>query len=409
MTKRKTILIGGVAAVILSAAGWFLAKPESGEIYTIRKGNLETIVECKGDIKGEKYTEINMPDVICDRELYIYELKIVDMIAEGKQVKKGDFVARLDESRIMTLMRDQMQEKEKADADLKNAVIDSTVTLTQKREAITNARLDLEYNRIDLEQSKYESGAYQRKAHMSYQKAEMQVEKLRRDYLLEKNRLKMQVARLESRVKYLANRIARYQQAMASTTIRTPQDGIVMFAKDWQGKTLKKDSEVSIWMPLIATLPDMSVVISEAYVKEIDVSRIKINDPVRISIDALPDKKLTGKIIKIATIGEDHKDFDMKAFKVVIRVDAPDKDMKPGMTANNQILVGTYQNQLLVPLSGVFTRNGVNQVYVKKGGRVVRKIIRLSAENDEFGVVQSGLDEGDKILLYQPEKFDTEG
>ena len=411
MLKNKKYLIIALLIVVAIAAAVFFAfqiKPDSGKTFKVKKGNLETVINCKGEVKGEKYTEINLPDEICDRELRVYQLKIVDLILEGKVVKKGDYIAKIDEGQLSTQMRNKLQDKERMDADLRNAMLDSTVNLSRKRESITNAKLDLEYLKIDLEQSKYESEAYQRKTQMRYQKAELEVEKIRRDYLLDRNKLKIQVGRYQERVAQLQKEIEKYQLAIAATTIRTPEDGIVMFAKDWSGKTYGKDSEVNIWRPLIATLPDMSVVITEAYIKEIDIAKVHLNDSVRITIDALAGRVFSGKVVKIATIGEDHKDFDMKAFKVIIRYEKSDKDLKPGMTANNDIIVGNFKDKLLVTRQAIFSKNGKQIVYLKKGGNITEQEIELIAENDLFGAVENTLNEGDVLLLYQPDEFKIE-
>ncbi len=409
LKKRKyQILLAALAVIGIAALVWLQVKPADGRFYKVKKGNLEVIVTSKGEVKGDKYTEINLPAALCNQELRVYQLKFMDVILEGKAVKKGDYIAKLDESQFATMMRDIMQQKEKMDADLRNAVLDSTVTLSGKREAVSNGKLDLEYLKIDLDQSKYESEAYQRKTRLSYQKAENEIGKLRRDYLLERNRLKIQVGRSKSKVTEFQDKINKYMEALASTTIKAPEDGIVMFAKDWMGKTYGKDSEINIWNPLVATLPDMSVAISETYIREIDISKVQLNDSVRITIDALPDKVFFGKVIKIATIGEDHKDFDMKAFKVVVRFEKSDKDMKPGMTVNNDIIVASYKDKLLVPLKAVFSKNGKQIVYLKRGGSITEQEIRLVAENEQYGVVENGIHEGDVVLLYQPEKFKVE-
>lgn len=410
MLKNKKYLLGAIAAVLVAVSLFFAFRinPDSGKTYKVKKGNLEALVNCKGEVRGEKYTEINLPVELTNEELRVYELKIADVILEGKAVKKGDYIAKIDESQLMNMMRTQMLDKEKTDADLRNAMLDSTVTLSNRRQNIKNAILDLEYQRIDLEQSKYESEAYQRKTRMKYQQAEMQVDKLKRDYLLERNRLKMFVGRQQDRVKRLQNEIDRYQEAIAATTIRTPEDGIVMFAKDRSGKTYGKDTEISMYRPLIATLPDMSKVITETYVKEIDIAKININDSVRITIDAVPDKVFLGHVIKIATIGEDHKDFDMKAFKVVIRFEESHKELKPGMSSNNNIIISSLKDQLLIPKLAVYANNGKKAVYVKRGGDITEIPIVPNGENEEFYAVNKDINEGDVILLYQPEEFKIE-
>lgn len=406
--KKLLILISAIAVIGIAVFVFFEIKPANEKLHKIRKGNLEVVVNCKGEVRGEKFTEINLPEVICDEELRIFQFKIADVVLEGKAVKKGDYIAKLDDSQIVTNMRNNMQEKEKEDADLRNVVLDSTVTLSQRREAINNARLDLEYLKIDLEQSKYESEAYQRKTRMNYQKAEMEIEKIRRNYLLERNRLKLQVSRYQERVARYQDKIEKYQAALAATTITSPEDGIVMFAKDWAGKTYGKDSQINIWRPAIATLPDMSVAVSEVFVREIDISKIELDDSVRITIDALPERLFWGKVIKIANIGEDHKDFDMKVFRVVVRFDQSDKEMKPGMNASNDIIIASYQGKLLVPLKGIFTKNGKQLVYLKNGSKVTEQPIEVIAENEQFGVVEEAVKEGDVVLLYQPDEFRPE-
>lgn len=406
--KKYLLIATAVIAVAVAIIFWFRIIPASGKSCKVKRGNLETVINCKGEVKGEKYTEINLPDEICDQELRIYQLKIVDVVLDGKAVKKGDYIAKMDESQIMNRMRDQILDKEKNDADLRNAILDSTVTLSNRRQDIINAKLDLEYQKIDLEQSKYESEAYQRKTQMIYQKAEMRVEKERRDYLLAKNRLKIQVGRFQTWVNRLQKEIESFQKAIAATTITAPEDGIVMFAKDWSGKSYGKDTEMSIWRPLIATLPDMSVVITETYIKEIDIAKIHLNDSVRITIDALPDQVFHGTVIKIATIGEDHKDFDMKAFKIIIRFEKSDKGLKPGMSSNNDIIVSNIKDKLLIPLQAIFTKKGQKIVYLKKNGNITEQPVNLTAQNDAFASVDEILKEGDVLLLYQPEEFKVE-
>ncbi len=409
LSKKKYILLGTIAAVIGIAVYLTIqVKPGNEKTHKIRKGNLEVVVNCKGEVKGEKYTDINLPEVICDEQMHIYQFKIADAIPEGKVVKKGDYIAKLDDSQIVTNMRNMMQEKEKVDSDLRDAVLDSAVTLSQRREAITNARLDLEYLKIDLEQSKYESEAYQRKTQMNYQKAEIEVDKINRNYLLDRNRMKIRVTRHKDRVAEYQGRITKYQAALAATTITTPEDGIVMFTKDRNGKAYGKDSQIDIWRPSIATLPDMSVAITETFVREIDVSKIEPGDSVRITIDALPDKVFWGKVIKIANIGEDHKDFDMKVFRVIIRFERSDKDMKPGMNANSDIVVASYHDQLLVPRKAIFSKNGKQILYLKNGSTITEHEIGLVAENDQFVVVDKIIQEGNVVLLYQPEEFKIE-
>lgn len=407
--KRNHIIIALVIVCLIIVAAVFATSTstqESGKYYVVEKGNFEATLICKGEINGLVSTPIKAPKILGDRDLRLWQLKILNLTQDGKYVKKGDFIIQLDASQIMNNMRTEQQELEREEADLKNTKIDSTVKLTQMREDITNAKLDLEYNKIDLEQSIYESAAYQRKAQMTYQKAENNIAKKQRDFQLEQNKLKMRVRRSEDKVERSKKKVGKYQQAMKAARITAPEDGIVIFGKSWDGKKYSKDGNVSTYefAPPIATLPDMSKVISETYVKEIDISKIKIDDVVNVTFDALEGVEIPGKIKTIARVGEDHKDFDMKVFKVVIHLDQTQEGLKPAMSSNNNIELANLENAIFVPLKSVFREDGATYVYTKNGS-VKKQAIKLGLANEEFVLVESGLNEGDVVLLTAPKEL----
>ena len=408
MMRKHWKYILAVAIIVVSAVGGIIVykqtrAAEKSEFYKVKRGKFEAVLSCKGEINGVKATEIRVPRIIGDRDLELWELTILDLVQDGKSVKKGDFIVQLDASKIMASMRQEMQNLEKEVADLNNAKIDSTVTLSNLREEIKNAHLDLEYNKIDLEQSKFESEAYQRKTQMAYQKAENNIAKKERDYLLEKNKLKVRVGRTAEWVERRQKKIAKYQEAMSLTRITAPEDGIVIFGKSWEGKKFSKDDGVPTYefAPAIATLPDMSKVLSEIYVKEIDIAKIKTGDSVRVTFDALENVTIMGSIKTIARVGEDHKDFDMKAFKVIIELDKTDEGLKPAMSSNNEIILAKLENVISIPLIAVFTENGKKYVYLKTPENPRKQEIKTGIENEEYVMVQEGLKEGD-IVLREP-------
>lgn len=405
--KRKYIIIGGNILIAVIASAFLLitrTTQKQSKYYEVKKGKFEAVLTCKGEINGLVATVIRAPKVLGDRDLQLWQMKILDLAQDGKNVKKGEFIIQLDVSRVMSGMREEQQQLEIEMADLNNAKIDSTVTLTNMREEIKNAMLDLEYNKIDLEQSVFESEAYQRKAQMTYQKAENSIEKKQRDYQLEQNKLKTRVGRAADRVERRQGRIAKFEQAMMAARITAPEDGIVIFGKSWDGKKYSKDDDVSTYefAPPIATLPDMSKVISEIYVKEIDIAKIKVGDSVRVSFDALEGTVIKGSIKTIARVGESHKDFDMKVFKVVIHLDKTDEGLKPAMNSNNDIILAQSDNVISIPINSVFKENGTKYVYLSEKDSIRKQEIKTGFENEEFILVEEGLKEGDIVVLEPP-------
>ena len=406
LSKRRMAFLSGAGVILLAILiALFKGGGVGGKSVTIRTGDLESVVTGRGEISGEKSVRISLDPLLQNYELRVWSYKIIELVQEGKRVKKGDFIAQLDQSELTNNMRQRMIEMERFDVDMKNAVIDSTVNLTARREDIVNATLDLQYRQIDVDVSAFESGAQQRKAMMAYQKAEIALDKKKRDYVLEQNRLKIRLRRYGENAKNLQTLIDRYQKAIALTRITSPGDGIVVIDEDFLGKKLTKDSQISLWRPNIAMLPDMSSVVVTTYIKEIDITKIHQGDSARITVDALPGKILSGKVYKIANMGETKKGFDMNAFEVIVRLDHSDPDLKPGMTCNNDIVVNKFRQVVLVPLKSVFRENNSCYIYVQDGGKITKRTVELGAENEQDVVVLDGVKAGEKVLLYEPGKL----
>ena len=404
--KKKLFITGAVAAsftlVVLFSSTQSCTNTE--KTYEVKRGKFEAVLNYKGEINGLNSVEVKTPPILNDMELRLGSFKIVDLVADGKEVKKGEFIVQLDGDRIMEGMREDRQNLEREMADLNNAKIDSAVRLTQLREEITNALLDLEYNRIDLEQSVYESAAYQRKAKMTFQKAENNIAQKKRDYRLEESKLAKRVERAQYQVDRINERLGKFNEAMRALRITAPTDGIIIFGSSWEGTKHTKDSRIMAYefAPPIATLPDMSKVVSEIYLKEIDVAKVNVGDSVLVSFDAVENLKIRGTIKNIARMGEDHNDYDMKVFKVQIYLDKSDEKLKPAMSSSNDIVLTKSDSALFIPLNAVYKENGTLFSYKKTDTGPVKQTIVTGLQNDQFIEIISGLEEGDLVYLEAP-------
>jgi len=112
---------------------------------------------------------------------------------------------------------------------------------------------------------------------------------------------------------------------------------MVIYYKEWGGDKRKVGSSISAWDLTVATLPDLSAMNSKCYVNEIDISKVKAGQKVRISVDAFPEKKYTGVVTYVANIGEQLPNADAKVFEVTIKVNEYDPILRPAMTTGNLI------------------------------------------------------------------------
>ncbi len=406
--RKKTIYTAAGVLVLLIAVVFFFGKKISSNVYKVKREYFEAIISCKGEIQSEKAVFITIPDIFGDRTLEIYDTQIKDLIPEGSIVKKGDYVALLDQGRIKQLKQTNEENLKKILFNYNDAKIDSAVDLVAMRDGIEQFIFDLKYKEIELEQAAFESPAYQRKAQMAYERALRQLDFKKRAYQMTQKSLRIQVVRDEDWVKRLTEKDKKYQIAFDEARITAPQDGMVIYGRTFGrggSRKLGIGSNVSMQNRVIATLPDLSVLVSETYVEEIYISKIKVGDSARIYIDALKNQVKIGAISSISNVGQEMTGFDSKVFKVNIRISSENNKIKPAMTTNNEIIIDKEENVLVVPRSAMFERSGKQYVYIKEFGKVSIRDVECGSQNEKFVVVKSGLKEGDKILLNKPENI----
>jgi multidrug efflux pump subunit AcrA (membrane-fusion protein) len=405
MSLKKKSIFGIIAASVVVIIIAIIGKSTltGPRTFTVKKTRFESIITAKGEIQGKNAVLISFPDELKHRELHIHEFQIKDLIREGSLVKKGDWVASLDKDNINQQIQYNNDDLERRLAELNDAKIDTAIELTNLREELKEFRYELQYRELDMEQAKYESPAYQRKVKVEYNRTVRQIEKKYRDYELRRLYLTARTKRREDWYNYSLRRDSLLKKALIAAEIVAPQNGILMYARTRSGRKIRIGDNVSQWNPTIATLPDMSTLVSETYIEEIQITKINIGDSVEIMIDALPEKLYYGTVYKIANIGQDMPGFESKVFHVLIELNDSDPELKPAMTSGNNIIVNSIPNVLTIPRECLFSENGNNFVFLKKAGEIVKKAVIPGFDNETEVIIESGLEENDKILFAPPE------
>jgi hypothetical protein len=401
--ERHRLVLISIAIILIIGIVVYLRLKQSTNIFVVKKDNFEAIISAKGEIQSKRAVLINFPDILGDRTLNIYQSQIKDMVPEGTIVKKGDYVSLLDQSMIKQYQQSTLEGLQKQAASFNDAKLDSAVSLSTLRDELEQLVFDLRYKQIDVEQSVYDSPANQRMTQIDYNRTARLLDSKRRTYRMRQNEYKIRCARNERQYNEFKDRDDKYQQALLATRITAPGDGMVIYARKWGGRKTRVDDYVSLWDPAIATLPDLTSLVSETYVEEIYISKIHIGDSVRVFVDALKNKEILAKISNISNIGQDMPGFDSNVFKIYIQLTGDFSKLKPSMTTNNEIIIEKAENVLVIPLQCLFTENGTQFVYLKESGNIVKRNLKTGERNEKVIIVKSGLKEKDKILMSKPE------
>ena len=412
---KKSILITGIVAVVaiiaLIVIGRISKKKDINNLYVeAKKGQFEIIVSTTGELQAERSRDITGPDFTQARQIRAADIKITDLVSEGTQVKSGDYIATLDRTSFDNTLKDELEKLTTQESNLEVKMLDTAVSLSDLRDNIKNLRFSVEEAEITLQQSKFEPPTTIRQAEIALDKAKRSLDQSIKGYSLKVEQARSDMKTIKFNLSEQRQKVADLQKILSNFVIYAPSDGMVIYKRDRTNAKRKIGSSISPWDNVVATLPDMSTMISKTYVNEIDVSKVKAGQKVEIVVDAFPEKSYTGLVTAVANIGEQLPNADAKVFEVTIKVNESDPILRPSMTTGNKIVTKTVDNVTYVPLECVqMGADSIPFVYTKKGSK---QIVVLGEENENNVVVEQGIEDGTMIYLStpeNPEKFKLAG
>jgi HlyD family secretion protein len=404
--KRTLIITGIVAAVaiiILIVFSKVTSRKEIANLFTeSKKGQFDIIVTTTGELQAKKSTDIIGPEFTQSRNIRAMDIKITDMVPEGTEVKGGDYVATLDRTSFDNSLKDELEKLTTYETNLEMKILDTAVTLSNLRDNIKNLRFSVEEAAIALQQSKFEPPTTIRQAEISLDKANRTLDQAIRGYSLRVEQAKSDMHTNQTNLSEQQRRVGDLKVVLSKFIITAPSSGMIIYKRDRMGSKRKVGSSISPWDNVVATLPDMSSMISKTYVNEIDVSKVKAGQHVEIVVDAFPEKSYTGTVTSVANIGEQLPNADAKVFEVVIEVDGSDPILRPSMTTGNKIITKTISDITFIPLESVQTGvDSIPFVYLKNG---TKQVVVLGESNENNVVVEQGVKPGVQVYLNTPEK-----
>ncbi len=440
--KAKWKILIGVVVLLLIAAGVFASvKYSQRGVVTVQTGkvtreDLASVVTASGEIKPRNYINIGAE----------YQGQLTDiLVKEGDHVHKGQLLARIDEAQSMADVNAQKAALSSAEAD----AAASEATLKAGEDNITALEATVVRTKADLER---------------YQRDFQRGQELFKDGLIPRSDFeqrqalfetqKASVAEAESRVVQARAQLAQYRAQLSGTQKKiaqtqaglqrvddilkkhnalAPIDGLVTYLPVRVGETVVPGVQNSS-ASTIMTIADMSIVTSEVKVDETDIVNVKVGQPAEITVDAIPNKTFTGHVIEIgntailrstglAASTSTTSSQEAKDFKVVVAMDNPPDEIRPGLSSTSKITTATRKNTIAIPIQALTTRTkgdlipdkdkplNPSPAVVKADKEELTGVFVIGANNKaefrklETGItgatdieVVGGLNEGDQII-----------
>jgi HlyD family secretion protein len=329
--RKRKITIFSVIVLVLTI-GTTVAIKANGKDKKAPESPIKTAKAEVADVQV-KVTEVGTvePEVKVEVKSAISG-KVVEIVhRDGDVVRRGTVLARVepDLSQAQSL------------AETKNSVVSADIRFR-------DAKKNFEENNKLFTQGLL-AGSQHRDAETEYLEARQEYEKAREKYVL---------------VEKSGIPIGQSPEKFQGSSIVAPMDGVVLTKNIEIGESITSGVSSFNAGTVLFTVADVSRMIVKAGVNEVDIGKIRVGLPVKVTLDAYPKVVFNGKIDRIApAVRIDEK---VRVFDVEIRLDAQGRELRSGMTANIEVSGERKEKVLTVPVESVFKRDDQEVVYVKK-------------------------------------------
>jgi HlyD family secretion protein len=373
MTTKKKVLLAAIVAVAVSATVGYSVVARNRGVVAIQSGravrqDLTQTVSANGEIKPKKY--VNVSSNMMGR--------IVRMpVKEGDRVRDGELLVQLESI------------QSEADVQAAEATLDAAQTdvegmsasIRSAEAAVASAKAEITRSEADLARTKQD---FDRAENMSREGliAKEAHDRSKADYDIAVSQLNAAKARLAQADAQLAQTLkqrdgttirimqqraalTRAKDQFAKTTIRSTLDGIITYLPVNEGEIAIVGVQNQAGTVLM-TIADMSVITAEVKVDETDIVNVKIGQEAKIKVDALGDRELMGHVSEVGNSALSRTNGtsstttggsqEAKDFKVVVTLDNPPPELRPGLSATASIITATRQRVMTVPIQSLTIR-----------------------------------------------------
>lgn len=195
-------------------------------------------------------------------------------------------------------------------------------------------------------------------------------------------------------VKAAEARVEALEATLKLKVIEAPFNGTITDIQSFPGDLVNAGTKAF-------RIDDLSQMLVDVEVPEIDINRIRVGQPASITFDAIQNKQYQGEVIAVARVGSTGQ--GVVNFRVTVALLNPDELVHPGMTAALSIIINQLDDVLLIPNRAVRTVDNQRVVYVLRNNLPVSVPVEIGVSSDTFSeLVGDDLKEGDLIILNPP-------
>jgi HlyD family secretion protein len=361
MKNWKKIGIGAGVVVLLTVIVGITVHESGKNVVTVQTGkvqreDLSSVVSASGEIRPKTYVNIGANAFGKITHL---------LVREGDHVRKGQLLAQLENVQSSADVNANQASLQAAETD----ALAADAALKTSQADLVRAQADYDRNKLDWDraQSLFKDGLISKSDFDSRKNAWATADA---GLVQAQARVSQAKAQKDSADKHIAqNRatLTRYTDVLQKATYTAPYDGVITNLPVREGETVVMGIQNSPGSTLM-TLADMSVITAEVKVDETDIVNVRLGQPAEVTIDAIPRKVFHGTVSEIgdnaivrstgvATSQQTTASEEAKDFKVVVTVNDPPQDLRPGLSTTAKITTAARSSVLAIPIQALSVRS----------------------------------------------------
>jgi len=383
--------------ILLSGCNTKIAKEV--ETCKVKRGVFRVDLVEEGEIQATHAINISSPAISWRFGM----LKIIQFVEDGDKVNKGDTVIVFDPSEVQKAILDAEAELEIAKAELQKMRAQHSSKIEELKTNIQISEISHQISEINLEQATFESDITRKEIRLNLAKAGIALDKAREEILNQEKIHHEEIQQSLLKIRQLETNLSDAKITLDKLTVVSPSSGIAILRKNWAtGNKWQVGDQPWSGSPMI-DLPDLDELKVEAEISEVDIAKISLGLKAEIKLDAFSDTVYHGEVISIANLAQfKETDSKIKIFPVEVLIDDKSIVFLPGMTVSCRIIIDMIDDVLFIPLETLFTEENKQYVYVLSGNSYDKRIIETKQKNNDYIIVQKGLEKDELIAMSDP-------
>jgi HlyD family secretion protein len=398
-----------VVAASLLVAIWIVAQEFQPSEQTViplapvRQGQFVAVIQTRGQIQAGRSVPVYAP--------LAPDLRISWMAPTAEMIRRGDPMIRFDSSTAQTDLIERRTAVEEARAKLDEAYVEIELNEQHDARDRVDRQLGVEVARLRTADSEFVGRLEAEQGAIDLRVAEQKQRQLEAEIAQRQVSNEARIASLERQLEQAEAEVAMMESRISGMEIRAPIDGFPIYvttssslaaALGGGGQApLRVGDQVSSGRSL-ATIPDLSSMLIDVSVEEIDRGRIQVGDEVIVRVDALPELSIETTLARISPLAEQSSDARTRKFHVQALLGKDvDSRIRPGMNGSMDIVTERIAEALVIPAQALFARNGKPTLYAREGQSFRAIEVEVLAQNPNEVAVR-GIDPGARVALVDP-------